>query len=159
MSLHRISDRGAITALRRAAGEIEGFQPAPLVSPGPGTPKRVMSLEQTYSMPPFSSASTPSRTTAGGAGLDELFRLPPGLAFTTPPSEAALIECAVLGGCHAFRKAFIRNADRCGLGKRQAARRTTRMSAIPVLPSARARRLLRNSLCKRISSGCFLIHD
>src|SRR5216684_5426066 len=62
------------------------FSQAPLVSPGPGTPKPVMSLEQTYSIPLFSSASTPSTERLPAApGLMNCSAFPPDAAFTTPP--------------------------------------------------------------------------
>jgi hypothetical protein len=91
-----------------------------LVSVGPGMPRLVMSLEQTYKVPPFSSASTPSiERLAAPCGRDELLRLSAGCHFHHPPKiEASDIERSVAGRAQAFRKTVVGNADRRGLRAR-----------------------------------------
>src|SRR5229473_2993464 len=151
------------TALRCAAGEIEDFQPGALGVAGIGNAKAGDVIGADIQHAAFLVGKhAEHRTTAGGAGLDELLCFPAGHGFHhTAKVEAAHIECAVLGGCHAFRKTSIRDANRRGLGTRSAASRDAeREYQSGRAERTRAAALEQLSQCKRAYSyALFLIHD
>ena len=137
-------------ALRCAAGEIEGFQPGPLGVARTRNAKAGDVIGADVQHAAFLVGKhTENRTTAAGAGLDELLGFPARCRFHHAAKvEAPHIEGAVLGGCHAFRKAFIWKADWRGLGTRKAARRDAKHEC----QSGRAGRMRATALEK-----CFCI--